>query len=99
MIPSCRNCGKRYWRYRREFPPSGFCSLPCFEASRVRKGPPPVMNASDALTEIRLHRSKIHNTRDLVRWWEGCQECDRLEERYAALLRVEAAQLNERGVA
>lgn len=92
MIPLCRHCRRRCWRFNREHPPAGFCSVTCAENARPRKAPAseePKMNASDLLALIKQHRLAVHNTRDLQRWWHGCPNCDRLEAHYAELLAEE----------
>ena len=32
MISLCHSCHTNYWRYRRDHPPRGYCSYPCFVA-------------------------------------------------------------------
>lgn len=88
MIPLCRRCGRRYWRYKRDHPPSGYCSVSC-ATKQGRLEAPEQVNASDVLAKIRLHRSQVHNTRELVRWWDGCATCEILEMQYVAMLSTE----------
>jgi hypothetical protein len=35
MICTCQTCKRPFWRFRRDYPPRGVCSLPCFHDRRI----------------------------------------------------------------
>ena len=83
-IANCKRCKVPYWRYRRDFPPSGYCSLPCAELGPVRKDPPPP-KPDTALSELRAHRITMHRDPFYLQWYD-CTECERLEGIYMEAL-------------
>lgn len=88
MIPACRHCCQHYWRYRRDFPPSGFCSLLCAEAFRTKRyiGEESDPGIPAAILElIYSHRRVIHQTDSVLTWFD-CDHCERLEEQYGRSL-------------
>jgi hypothetical protein len=86
MICTCGSCKQAFWRYRRDWPPKGYCSLPCSEAGPQNSaftGVPAL--PSVILAEMKTHRSFVHETTSPLGWFD-CQTCGDLEERYAASL-------------
>lgn len=80
MISKCKQCKEVYWRYRRDFPPKGVCSLPCYDASREVREVAERLPA-DVLLEIYRHRRIVHNYASILEWFD-CEECESLEKRY-----------------
>lgn len=86
MIRTCRFCKRPYWRYRRDYPPRFFCSLPCFEASRVEgDGVAIPQLPAVILAAMREHRLQVHGTTSPLCWY-SCKRCEQLEGDYAASL-------------
>jgi hypothetical protein len=98
MIANCRSCHHAFWRYRRDWPPAGFCCLPCFETGpKPKEAPqdaPPAFPAA-VLLEMRAHRVYAHNTTSILGWFEGCSRCEELETDYAASLEFHYRAANE----
>lgn len=81
--PRCPACGTRYWRYRGDYPPRGYCSVKCWWERRRKQTKPPAPEKPEAVIEsFREHRIEVHQTRDLTAWFD-CETCERFEERYA----------------
>jgi len=87
MICTCKHCEKPFWRYRRDFPPHGFCSLPCYELgpakAEQRKERPPIPEV--VLEQMRNHRFYHHGTASILGIYD-CRQCDELEADYAESL-------------
>jgi hypothetical protein len=81
QVKRCRTCRQFYWRYRRDAPPPGYCSLNC------RAGIKPLTREEEAalnvLLEIHAHRLKAHQGSSALEWFADCQECQALEIRQA----------------
>jgi hypothetical protein len=90
MITTCLNCDHTYWRYRRDHPPTHFCSVPCKEAflaeREARAGSSESPGIPAAIVQlIYSHRRIIHQTDSILVYFD-CAECDRLEELYGKSL-------------
>jgi hypothetical protein len=86
MIGTCRHCHQYYWRYRRDHPPKGFCSLPHFEAGPKKATSSPAPLKPDVLiSEWRSHRIADHGDSHFLQDFE-CDTCDYYEDRYAESL-------------
>ena len=83
-IAECRHCKTTYWRFRRDHPPSGYCSLPHAELGPAKKKPmePAPPKPDIVLFEYRSHRITEHRDRYFIQDHK-CEECDRLEAIYA----------------
>lgn len=82
-VVRCGHCSVFYSRYRRDHPPSGYCSLLCFESRRRKKIPVP--QPGELLSRMRQHRQEVHGSLDLTQWYD-CPECERIESQYAESL-------------
>lgn len=104
MIANCQSCHRPFWRYRRDYPPKGFCSLPCFAVGR-KSGPPeaPPIRPEAVLFNMRAHRRSDHGTTSILGWFPDCPLCEELETDYAASLeyhwRVASEQIAEQAKA
>ena len=82
-ISDCRHCKRPYWRYRRDFPPAGYCSLPHSELGPAKKKHELPPRKPDAvLFEYRAHRISEHRDRHFLQDYE-CDECERMQGEYA----------------
>lgn len=82
-IADCRHCKRSYWRFRKEFPPAGYCCDLHAELGPAKKPPAPKPPKPDAaLFDLRAHRITIHRDRFFLQWYK-CDECDRLEAVYS----------------
>ena len=85
-VSDCSHCGNPYWRFRRDHPPSGYCSVTCFEARRSgKKKPEPPALPQDVLMLMYRHRLQIHNSTSILADFD-CEECERMEGVYAESL-------------
>ncbi len=82
-INCCQNCGNHFWRYRRDHPPKGFCSLPC--ADGLKPAGEISIWPRAALQQMHRHLLAVHGTNSVLQWFD-CDECDRLQAQYAASL-------------
>lgn len=89
-ITACRSCKAMYWRFRKDHPPSGFCSTACAQAKRVKDADPPV--PSEVLWQMRTHRLDIHKSTSILEWFE-CETCSDLEKLYAKSLQFHYDQI------
>lgn len=71
-----------YWKYRRDHPPAGYCSLPHAELGPAKKvlNPPPA-KPDVVLFEYRAHRISIHRDRYFLQDYD-CSECERIQGVY-----------------
>jgi len=91
MIAHCRHCHNAFWRYRRDYPPKGFCSVPCAQA-----GPAHITDAAalaivpprpeTVLINFRTHRKLAHDGASILHWFPDCAACNELDADYAASL-------------
>jgi len=86
----CRCCKNHYWRYRRDHPPAGYCSVPHAELGMKRKPGIAPRTPESIMREMRRHRIEIHGDPDPLEWWEDCAICDELEGAYAESLSYSA---------
>lgn len=84
MISTCKHCEKTYWRFRGDHPPSGYCSIPHFEAgpAKKQKAEPPPAKPDAVLFQYRAHRISVHRDRSFLQDYE-CEECEKLQAIYA----------------
>lgn len=83
-IPTCRHCKRTYWRYRSDFPPAGYCSLPHAElgpAKRERGAPKP-LKPNIVLDRFRFHRIAAHGDRFFLQDYDDCADCDSFRALY-----------------
>lgn len=91
-VSNCRTCAKPFWKYPHlpVPPPSGFCSMSCFENRKQRERKPgkslSIEPPAAVLVEMREHLTEAHGTADVTAWFEACQRCETLQTRYAAAL-------------
>lgn len=85
-IVKCRHCAAMYWRYRRDFPPPHFCSVPCKEnhSEQTRSVPPPELPVA-IVRAIKDHNRLFHGADSALIDWD-CSRCQKLQEEYAASL-------------
>jgi hypothetical protein len=86
MIAKCRRCETYFWRYRRDHPPPGYCSVVCHEErgrSPVMEQPP--RTAREVLRDMYSHRRRDHDSYSILAWYD-CGICDRLEAEYSQSL-------------
>src|SRR5271165_4975648 len=77
-------CKRPYWRYRKDFPPAGYCSVFCFEnRKKKRREPPP--EPQKVLSLMYEHRRDAHHSFSILEWF-NCERCDELEQQYAESL-------------
>jgi hypothetical protein len=97
LIGKCRHCDASYWRFRKDHPPSGFCSLPCSERHAGQKPKQDVAPDTPDLVMRRLkdHNRLFHNAESSMIAW-NCKACDRLQEEYAESLTYHFPKLQER---
>ena len=82
MIATCRHCLCGYWRYRRDHPPSGYCSIPHAELGPHKKQGAPKPDKPDiCLFNFRAHRISVHRDRSFLQDYE-CPECETLQGLY-----------------
>jgi len=88
MIATCRSCHQAFWRYRRDHPPSGFCSLSCHAAGPTKPKRDDVLPPKPdvVLANMVRHRLYFHFTTSLLGWYADCATCEELETDYAASL-------------
>lgn len=79
-VVACGHCRMWYWRYNGQHPPSGYCSLLCYE-SRKRKASTPLFSAPYYRAKIQEHRREFHGTDDVLAWFD-CPGCERIEAEY-----------------
>lgn len=86
-IGVCGNpdCKLPYWRYRKDHPPSGYCSVPCHDHHRESKASHAAENPQVVLLRMMEHRRIKHNTDSVLTWFD-CEECEILEGRYSQSL-------------
>jgi hypothetical protein len=82
VIVQCRRCKQAYTRYRRDHPPSGYCSNDCHDRAKGQKPAAAPRQPSAVLLDIINHRRIVHGTTDLIEWFE-CRACDALEGEHA----------------
>jgi hypothetical protein len=82
MIGVCRACKSTYWRYRKDHPPSGYCSVPCHDGATTPPAPP---DPHIVLALLRSHMRGTHQTNSLL-IWPDCACCEALQARYAEAL-------------
>jgi hypothetical protein len=92
MICACQSCHVNFWRYRRDWPPPGFCSLPCMEVGPKKLAPPPPILPEDVLIQIRVHRWDIHATSSILTQYE-CSRCEELEAEYAEAITYHVSRI------
>lgn len=85
MICTCQTCKRPFWRYRRDFPPPGVCSIPCFHDRRIDEDEKPPELPHVVLRRLRQHLTLIHDS-DSMLIWPNCDSCEELQEEYAASL-------------
>lgn len=95
MIARCNHCQTLFWRYRRDHPPKGFCSIPCHdlaqEKARDREDTrPPEPHV--VIRRMREHNRLIHNIDSPLLQWD-CEGCRRLEAEYAASIEFHSQRL------
>jgi hypothetical protein len=92
MIVGCRHCHAPYWRYRRDHPPPGFCSVTCREQrGQARPAEPPPPEPRVILRRMREHNRLIHNVDSALLAW-GCEGCAELDAEYAESLEYHQAR-------
>ena len=82
MISLCHSCHTNYWRYRKDHPPRGFCSYPCYVAGPQKVKPPAPLLPAQVLELMKTHRGHVHNTDSILQFFD-CEICESLEEQYA----------------
>lgn len=81
-ISNCKRCGSSFWRYRRDWPPKGFCSLPC---SLAKGEPTPAETPAQILAKWRGHRTAAHGDSHFIQF-HNCDTCEWFEEKYSESL-------------
>ena len=96
MIGKCRHCAGLYWRFRKDHPPPGFCSLPHAEQHAEQKPKPAVVPDEPAtvMKRLRDHNRLFHNADSSMLAW-NCKGCERLQEEYAESLRYHFPRLEK----
>lgn len=92
MICSCQHCHLEFWRYRRDWPPPGFCSYPHFLAGAKRLPAPAPDLPEEILREIKRHRWEAHDTTSMLAWFE-CPRCEELEGAYGEAISYHVSRI------
>jgi hypothetical protein len=92
VIAQCKYCRAPFWRYRRDHPPAGFCSLPCHDERRKPKLEPPPPEPHVVIRRMREHNRLIHNVDSPLLEWD-CASCRKLEAEYAASIDYHSQRL------
>jgi hypothetical protein len=85
----CSNpdCARPFPRFRRDFPPPGFCSVECKEQHQRRHQNYDTGRVPQFFVSLlKDHLETKHHTADLTAWFDGCAECEQLAARYAESL-------------
>jgi hypothetical protein len=85
MIATCQHCHSPFWRYRKDHPHAGFCSVPHAELGPTKPPKPVPLSPAELVAMMREHRIEEHDSTSLLMEF-NCQRCDELEEAYAASL-------------
>lgn len=85
MICTCEVCRQAFWRYRRDFPPRGVCSLSCFHDRQNGHGEESLELPHIVWRRLRQHMSMWHNSTSIL-IWPDCEECEAIQARYAESL-------------
>lgn len=83
MICTCLFCHRPFWRFRRDWPPRGYCSWPCSLTPAAIIEVPRL--PQDVLLKLRLHHKLDHNENSIL-CWPDCETCEQIEQEYAAAL-------------
>ena len=80
MICTCQFCKQPFWRYRRDWPPKGFCSWPCSLTPAE-----PIVTVPELpgviLHKLRQHHSFAHSESSILSW-PDCETCEQIERDY-----------------
>ena len=77
------SCKRPFWRYRKDFPPPGYCSVTCHENRRKKRGENAnVRRPAQILQDMRDHRRLLHDSTSILQWFDCCR-CEELEREYA----------------
>lgn len=98
MIALCKHSHNPFWRYRRDHPPKGFCSLPCHDEHGKPKEEPIPPEPHVIVRRMREHNRLIHNVDSALLEWH-CPACERLEAEYAASIEHHSQRLAREMVA
>lgn len=95
MITQCQNpdCKRFFWRWRKDHPPKGHCSVSCYEDHRPKKSLRPDKPAN-ILHSMYRHRADVHLSTSILAWFD-CAECERLEGIYRESLDWHTAKVSE----
>ena len=85
MIGTCQHCHSPFWRYRKDHPPAGFCSISHAELGPRKPSKPVPLSPAELVAMMRDHRAEVHESTSLLQEFY-CERCDELEEAYAASL-------------
>ena len=85
MICTCEVCKQPFWRYRRDFPPRGVCSLCCFHDRQNDHDEQPLELPHALLRRLRQHISMRHHSTSIL-IWPDCEECEAIPAQYAESL-------------
>jgi hypothetical protein len=85
MIATCRHCHGVFWRYRKDHPPAGFCSVPHAELGPTKRPEAIPLHPSDVVLLMRQHRRLEHGSDSLLTQFD-CERCEQIEELYAESL-------------
>lgn len=87
MIATCQHCHADYWRYRRDHPPPGYCTVPHYYAGPARERKPKPPRPEWIHGAIREHERAEHRSPQAapwapeqpeIKWWE-CEICLELD--------------------
>jgi hypothetical protein len=78
-VVACGHCRNWYWRYNKRHPPSGYCSVDCWEKRRRKAAP--MFAAPYYRAKMLAHRRDVHGTNDVNAWF-NCPGCERIEAEY-----------------
>lgn len=92
MICTCLSCHLPFWRYRRNWPPPGFCSLPCLEVGPKKLPTPPPELPEEILREMKRHRWEVHDTASMLAFFD-CPRCDELEQQYGEAISYHVSRI------
>jgi hypothetical protein len=101
MICTCQSCHAPFWRYRRDWPPPGFCSYPCMEVGPKKLAAPAPRLPEDVLALMRKHRLDEHAIYSAAtREWtysmlsvHNCDRCEELEAEYAEAITYHVSRI------